>query len=591
MKSPLDKPLLPDEWRVPLQWLVWVILWGLCLSVAVEKINHARGEFANRPSNGEEAQRPDGNNGHAMIDFGGQFIMGRMLVTGHGREVYHRQVQWPVVWQAFPTRDEPISSRELAFPQALRPEKLQSQQLPHDAESLMSWVMGKDAKQWPEAVTTATLPMLSTNPFMATALTYEAQNQLTPELVMKLNTPAIGGPLYPPVHGLMYAPLAATNEAALAYKLFQYATLLLTFFAGYGIMKFSDGQIPWSVATLAIFLFPGYRSGIDLGQNQVLTLAILVWGWVAVTQKREFLAGCLWGLLAFKPVWAAAFLMVPLVMGRWRMLFSMCSMGALLIVITLPFVGLQAWFDWLEVGRNASALYDVNENWINLSRDLSGLVRRFAVDFSLPQEERNSPLLKVLCLALWLGVLGTTCVVYWYTASRKKCLGRGAGFLMLGAYLCCYRFMYYDAVIAVFPLAVLLSQWRQTLGTVHMMSASTTSKPVFVHVNSILWPLVLLLYLVENYLMTMAIEGSFTVGFFGSPPTNIGGMPGQAPKVSINTTIYHAVDTYLLLLIWGVTGVRLLLSGDATQPVESHADVTLAHQTLADENRLDAGGS
>src|SRR5947209_5525221 len=34
--------------------------------------------------------RPDGNDGHTAIDFGGQWIMGRMLVTGQGQFLYER---------------------------------------------------------------------------------------------------------------------------------------------------------------------------------------------------------------------------------------------------------------------------------------------------------------------------------------------------------------------------------------------------------------------------------------------------------------------------------------------------------------------
>src|SRR5260370_2304649 len=35
-------------------------------------------------------KRRDGNSGHTAIDFGGQWLMGRMLVTGQGRFLYER---------------------------------------------------------------------------------------------------------------------------------------------------------------------------------------------------------------------------------------------------------------------------------------------------------------------------------------------------------------------------------------------------------------------------------------------------------------------------------------------------------------------
>ena len=102
------------------------------------------------------------------------------------------------------------------------------------------------------------------------------------------------------------------------------------------------------------------------------------------------MGGFVWGLLAFKPTWALSFLLVLVVMRRWRMLFAMASTGAGLILITLPFVGVQAWLDWLAVGEKAATLYNVDYNWISLSRDLFGFPRRFFIDFDAPLYERDN---------------------------------------------------------------------------------------------------------------------------------------------------------------------------------------------------------
>jgi hypothetical protein len=56
--------------------------------------------------------RVDGNFGHTLIDFAGQWVMARLLVTGHGHELYHRTAQREVIDGAFPRSDEAPQAKE-----------------------------------------------------------------------------------------------------------------------------------------------------------------------------------------------------------------------------------------------------------------------------------------------------------------------------------------------------------------------------------------------------------------------------------------------------------------------------------------------
>ena len=49
-----------------------------------------------------------------------------------------------------------------------------------------------------------------------------------------------------------------------------------------------------------------------------MSLAIIIWGWALYSRGYETAGGLVWGLLAFKPVWAAAFFLAPLLTRRWR---------------------------------------------------------------------------------------------------------------------------------------------------------------------------------------------------------------------------------------------------------------------------------
>src|SRR5260370_18138915 len=67
-----------------------------------------------------------------MIDFGGQWLMGRMLYEGHGQRLYLRRQQREVAQAAFPEDDQAPDAEK------------------SDAENLMDWLMGKDAPKGEE---------------------------------------------------------------------------------------------------------------------------------------------------------------------------------------------------------------------------------------------------------------------------------------------------------------------------------------------------------------------------------------------------------------------------------------------------------
>jgi hypothetical protein len=412
-----------------------------------------------------QRRRAGGNSGHAQIDFGGQWLMGRMIVLGHGRELYHRQRQWEVARAGFPVEDEPLVDRvEASLPRSLRQSAGKDETPAHDAENLMSWVMGHDPEEWKllgGAVAAPAGPDPFGGPLLTAALAAAADRTVTPEVAAKLEEPAIGGPLYPPIHGFFYAPVGAFDDPQLAYRTFQVFACLLTVACGLAVTILSRGRIWWSVATLVLYLFPGTRPGLDLGQNPTLTLSIALWGWVLASRGYQVAGGVVWGLFAFKPVWGLAFFLIPLLTRRWRFCAAMAATGCGLVAATLPFVGFQTWLDWLHVGKDAADLYNVNYNWIHLSRDVQSVPRRILHDFSAPAAERDTPLAMGLAWGLWGAILATTVGVFLRYGDRTRGTGVGVAFLFFAAYLTCYRFMYYDALLAAAGCAVLLADpWR-----------------------------------------------------------------------------------------------------------------------------------
>ena len=277
------------------------------------------------------------------------------------------------------------------------------------------------------------------------------------------NHAGVSGPLYPPIHGLLFYPLGLLPPQP-AYRVAQVVNLLLTFVIGFLAWKLTHGRVWASVAVGVLLLFPGYNGAISLGQNALLSLALLAFGWLLISRNRPWLGGAVWGLLAFKPVWAASFFLVPLLMRRWRVCVAMLLTGLALAVLTLPLVGWQTWLDWLTVGRAATVHYGTDESWIFLSRDLLGIPRRWLLDFSPEGRATNPdrPLPNILGMALWLTVAGATVLVaLWRWRRPAESSGPAAAFLLLGAWLSCFHFMYYDVLLAALPVCLLFMEPRR----------------------------------------------------------------------------------------------------------------------------------
>lgn len=574
-------PAAPD-YLVPARYWAWaarpaavrVWLWLFAVGVAVHHLDQARRYEASPPDDPPALRRPQPHGyGHTLIDFGGQWVMGRMVVLGHADRLYHRQVQWPVVRAGFPASDEPPAVADDLFrPKHDRRHYPPNEVVDHDAGRMMYWFMGTDPPGWKTAGGGAAAPLAALDPLAAVALTAAGADAVTPGLVAELEKPAIGGPLYPPVHAFAYAPLGLIADAHTAYAVFQFLAVGFTLLAALGVCVLTGRRVWWSAAFAGLLLYPGTRAGLELGQNPALTACILVWGWVLAARNRDVAGGMVWGLFAFKPIWGVAFFLVPVLTGRWRFALAMVGTGAALGAATLPFVGLQTWFDWLAVGKEATAVYNWSLNWVNLSRDLQGIPRRFLTDFTLPELERDTPAARAWGWSLWAAVFVPTVLVYLLRADRRRPVGVGAAFLFTGAFLCCYRYMYYDLLLSAMGFVLLFAEpglFRPRTFTLTPDDRPPPDPPSVVYVNSFPLTVLALLYLVENHLHWLGLDvslGAEALGRVAAGPD--GATEAVVPKVRFETTLAYPWETVLLVGLWAWCGVRLLLrrgEGDRTQ--------------------------
>jgi alpha-1,2-mannosyltransferase len=105
----------------------------------------------------------------------------------------------------------------------------------------------------------------------------------------------------------------------------------------------------WLLLALA---FPAVLVNVGHGQNGFLTAALLGAGLVQL-DRRPFIAGVLFGCLAYKPQFG---LMIPLVLaasGRWRTFGGAVATVALLAAATLVIFGVRVWPAFLDSTRFA----------------------------------------------------------------------------------------------------------------------------------------------------------------------------------------------------------------------------------------------
>src|SRR5262249_42988465 len=207
-------------------------------------------------------------------------------------------------------------------------------------------------------------------------------------------------------------------------------------------------------AAVALRGSPGYGGAIKFGQNAMISLAVRLLGWWVMARGRPVLGGMVWGVLAFKPVWGLAFGPALLLTRRWRAAVAMLLTGTALAALTLPVVGWGVWRDWLEVGKEATQTYKWSETWVFLSRDLVSIPRRW---LTFPRRGAPEPALVTrLGLLLWLTPPAlTAAVALRYPRRVEGGDGPGAAFVLLGAWLSCFHFMYYDSLLAALPVGLL----------------------------------------------------------------------------------------------------------------------------------------
>ena len=230
----------------------------------------------------------------------------------------------------------------------------------------------------------------------------------------------------PTFYGAFYKPLAALSYRT-AYLVFQFFSVICCFF----FVKWNLRRIP-GFAALAI-MFPPLLANFVNGQDVILLVTICSLCLVLAESDRDFAAGLVLSLAAFKP---HLFVLTPLAVGfhrRWRFLA-----GATAGLVTLFSIGLTSggWESqrklWQMLRNPDSSPYSgIMPTW----RSLDG---------------SGGPAYIFLCLA--------TVVVIGFLARRSKTFSAAIAWCLVGGLLISFHAYMQDCLLLLLALAVLAKE-------------------------------------------------------------------------------------------------------------------------------------
>jgi hypothetical protein len=443
-----------------------------------------------------------GTEGHTSIDFGGQWFTGKIILEGHGRDLYERHRQRVIFERYMPPQRAELSGLNVEryrledwkmgrWTDYRGHELVAGYLLPlgtkdtisgagmlvlhqknfevsradflkvygdNHAEGFMGSLMGLDNAQDAETRARCLLPLAAADPLGVVVLTAAGKEHVwTKDLIANASRRRPGGQVYPPIHAFLYVPLALLPPAE-AYRVAMLICVPLALVAGFGLSRITRGYIWTPIGTLWAIIVPHYHDAMTLGHNGSLIVAITVWGYYFINKDQDGRGGAVWGLLAYKPSWAVSYFVMLLVARRWRAALAMGTCAAVQIVLTLPFVGVHSWLEWFHILGDVSNGYGKWGRWVEVSRDMLSVPRRLMNDFQAAEGQRDLFEARLIGFVLMGVVIDATVrlTTLRVRAGAKHWSFAAGAFLLLGFWQSCYHITYYDVMFTTLPLALLL---------------------------------------------------------------------------------------------------------------------------------------
>lgn len=168
-------------------------------------------------------------------------------------------------------------------------------------------------------------------------------------------------PLYPPQVSLVFAPLAGLSYG------WALSVWWICSAAIYGVCCYTIWRAcphlrdyGWTVLLLAA-AFPPFFHLIAWGQTSALALACFTLMFFLLRDRREFLAGLVFGCLIFKPQLALAAAVVFVSIGAWRIVLGAALSAAVQLSAGILYYGMEPLRHWIDTLRDLRTLLPLLE--------------------------------------------------------------------------------------------------------------------------------------------------------------------------------------------------------------------------------------
>mgnify|MGYP003333934756 FL=1 len=249
-------------------------------------------------------------------------------------------------------------------------------------------------------------------------------------------------PLFYPPHYFLLVALAALPPFTFAHVAWVALTPLPYIYVVARILNDRLG-------VLLALAFPALLANAMIGQNGCLTAALIGGALIALERGRPVLAGCLIGLLTYKPHFGVLFPLALICASQWRAFASAAATTAALAVVSALVLGADAWTGFADALRtanrnvfgNGTADYAKMQSTSSTVRALGG-----GVTLAWMIHGTAAALMSAWVFVAWRG----------QTSFALK-----AAILSVGAVVCAPHAYMYDLVVLAVPAAFLLRDGRE----------------------------------------------------------------------------------------------------------------------------------
>ncbi|MGB1928201.1 MAG: glycosyltransferase family 87 protein [Mariniblastus sp.] len=265
--------------------------------------------------------------------------------------------------------------------------------------------------------------------------------------------------VYPPFYYSLLRPLAGL-EYPTASKLWLVLSAVAFSIVGWLVYRFYPASRDYIFAyILAAVLFAPFLNSLVMGQKSVFLLLILLGAYLLLRCQRPFIAGLVFGLIAFKPHLGLVIGLAMLAKRQWSFAAGAVSVVGAFVTYSCLFQG-ELWGDYLHVVSQMDNYLQTHGYQLEDAHSLWGAVTLAFHSQPLWFSKLSTVVLSLLVVCLLWRAIGET------VALNSDAFARQFSAMIIATVLLSPHFYGYDLTILLLPFLLILSttnlvRWRK----------------------------------------------------------------------------------------------------------------------------------